>query len=120
MKLAIFDLDNTLSGGDSDYLWGEFLAEQGHVDGAIRQQQNRHYYAEYKAGRLDIHDFLNFQLQPLAGVDPEILNQRRAQYIEGKIQGVDCRSPAAGTYLINHYCNQPVYHPTDCRTVWCQ
>ncbi len=88
MKLAIFDLDNTLLGGDSDYLWGEFLAEQGHVDGAIRQQQNRHYYAEYKAGRLDIHDFLNFQLQPLAGVDPEILNQRRAQYIEGKIRPI--------------------------------
>ena len=88
MKLAIFDLDNTLIGGDSDYLWGEFLAEQGHVDGAIRQQQNRHYYAEYKAGRLDIHDFLEFQLQPLAGVDPEILDQLREQYLEEKVQSI--------------------------------
>jgi HAD superfamily hydrolase (TIGR01490 family) len=88
MKLAIFDLDNTLIGGDSDYLWGEFLAEQGHVDGAIRQQQNRHYYAEYKAGRLDIHDFLEFQLQPLAGVEPEILDQLREQYLEEKVQSI--------------------------------
>jgi HAD superfamily hydrolase (TIGR01490 family) len=88
MKLAIFDLDNTLIAGDSDYLWGQFLAEQGHVDGVIRQQQNRHYYAEYKAGRLDIHDFLIFQLQPLTGIDPEILNQRLAQYIEEKIRPI--------------------------------
>ncbi|HFE48731.1 MAG TPA: HAD-IB family hydrolase, partial [Chromatiaceae bacterium] len=33
MALAIFDLDNTLIGGDSDYLWGQYLAEQGVVDG---------------------------------------------------------------------------------------
>ena len=25
MSLAIFDLDNTLIGGDSDFLWGEFI-----------------------------------------------------------------------------------------------
>ena len=88
MKLAIFDLDNTLIGGDSDYLWGEFLAEQGHVDGAVRQQQNRHFYEEYKAGRLDIHEFLEFQLQPLADVDPEILGQLRTQYIKAKVQSI--------------------------------
>ena len=29
MSLAIFDLDNTLIGGDSDFLWGEFLGEEG-------------------------------------------------------------------------------------------
>jgi HAD superfamily hydrolase (TIGR01490 family) len=88
MKLAIFDLDNTLLGGDSDYLWGEFLAEQGHVDGTVRQQQNRYYYEEYKAGRLDIHEFLEFQLQPLAGLDPEFLDQLREQYLAEKIQSV--------------------------------
>lgn len=88
MKLAIFDLDNTLLGGDSDYLWGVFLAEQGHVDGAVRQEQNRYYYEEYKAGRLDIHEFLEFQLQPLAGLDPEHLDQLREQYLAEKIHSV--------------------------------
>lgn len=88
MKLAIFDLDNTLLGGDSDYLWGEFLAEQGHVDGAVRQQQNQYYYEEYKAGRLDIHEFLEFQLQPLAGLDLEHLDKLREQYLAEKIQSV--------------------------------
>ena len=31
MALALFDLDNTLLDGDSDFLWGEFLVEQGAV-----------------------------------------------------------------------------------------
>lgn len=88
MKLAIFDLDNTLLGGDSDYLWGVFLAEQGHVDGAVRQQQNLYYYEEYKAGRLDIHEFLEFQLQPLAGHNTEFLDQLREQYLAEKIHSV--------------------------------
>ena len=32
MALAIFDLDNTLLAGDSDYLWGQFLVQQGFND----------------------------------------------------------------------------------------
>ena len=88
MKLAIFDLDNTLIGGDSDYLWGQFLSEQGHVDGDVRRQQNQRYYDDYKSGKLDIHDFLEFQLQPLVGIDPSILDQRRARYIEEKIRPI--------------------------------
>lgn len=100
MKLAIFDLDNTLLGGDSDYLWGVFLTEQGHVDGAVRQQQNLYYYEEYKAGRLDIHEFLEFQLQPLAGHDPEFLDQLREQYLAEKIHSV----------LLDKSCKLIAYH----------
>lgn len=88
MKLAIFDLDNTLIGGDSDYLWGQFLADQGLVDGQLRRQQNQCYYDDYKAGKLDIHDFLRFQLEPLANIDPSILFRRRARYIEEKIRPI--------------------------------
>ncbi|MEO1879462.1 MAG: HAD-IB family hydrolase, partial [Methylococcales bacterium] len=32
MSLAIFDLDNTLISDDSDFLWGQFLVDQGIVD----------------------------------------------------------------------------------------
>ena len=32
MTLALFDLDNTLLRGDSDYEWGQFLVKQGLVD----------------------------------------------------------------------------------------
>ena len=29
MRLALFDLDNTLLGGDSDHAWGDWLCERG-------------------------------------------------------------------------------------------
>ena len=62
MKLAIFDLDNTLIGGDSDFLWGEFLCEQGYVDAETHREEHQRYYDDYKAGTLDIFKFLEFQL----------------------------------------------------------
>ncbi len=48
MSLAIFDLDNTLLGGDSDYLWGQFLVEQGLVDSEY-QRENQRFYGDYEA-----------------------------------------------------------------------
>ncbi|MBA3581703.1 MAG: HAD family hydrolase [Gammaproteobacteria bacterium] len=63
--LAIFDLDNTLLHGDSDYSWGCFLVAQGLVDGATYESKNRHYYEQYQSGVLNIHEFLAFALQPL-------------------------------------------------------
>jgi len=65
LSLAIFDLDNTLLAGDSDYLWGQFLARQGIVDGEAYEEANKRYFDDYKAGRLDIYEFLAFSLQPL-------------------------------------------------------
>jgi HAD superfamily hydrolase (TIGR01490 family) len=66
MSMALFDLDNTLLGGDSDYLWGEFLVGIGAVDREAHQRENARYLAQYQAGVLDVHEFLSFQLQPLA------------------------------------------------------
>ena len=83
--VALFDLDNTLIAGDSDYLWGCFLVEQGIVDGARYERENRRFYDQYKVGELDIHEFLAFQLRPLAEHDVQQLERWRAQYIEEKI-----------------------------------
>jgi len=83
--LALFDLDNTLIAGDSDYLWGCFLVEQGIVDGKLYESENRRFYDLYKIGQLDIHEFLDFQLKPLAQHSMETLEQWRSQYIEEKI-----------------------------------
>ena len=69
MGLALFDLDNTLIAGDSDYLWGCFLVEQGIVDGAHYERENRRFYDQYRVGELDIYEFLDFQLRPLAEHD---------------------------------------------------
>ena len=85
MGIALFDLDNTLIAGDSDYLWGVFLAEQGIVDGASHERKNRRFYDQYKAGELDIHEFLEFQLQPLATNSIEKLKQLRERYLQKMI-----------------------------------
>ncbi len=88
MSLAIFDLDNTLLGGDSDYLWGQFLIEQGKVDGAIYERENQRFYDEYRAGTLDIQEFLVFMLRPLAAHPLAELLTWRAQFIEEKIRPI--------------------------------
>lgn len=66
-SLALFDLDYTLLNGDSDYAWGQFLAEQGVVDAAWHARENDAYWAQYKAGTLDIHAYLRFALSAIAG-----------------------------------------------------
>ncbi|MGZ4998058.1 MAG: histidinol-phosphatase [Methylobacter sp.] len=86
MSLAIFDLDNTLIADDSDYLWGQFLVDQGIVDKNHYESANAKFYDDYKQGTLDIVEFLRFSLQPLADNNPEQLYQWRAQFIEEAIR----------------------------------
>lgn len=66
LRLALFDLDNTLLAGDSDFEWAQFLIDQGVLDREVYEARNQHFYDQYKAGTLDIHEFLDFQLKPLA------------------------------------------------------
>ncbi len=66
MNLALFDLDNTLLAGDSDFQWAQFLIERGALDRELHESRNLEFYEQYKAGTLDIHEFLDFQLKPLA------------------------------------------------------
>ncbi len=67
MTLAIFDLDNTLLDGDSDYRWGEFLCEIGLADAKEFKKLNDIFYAEYLSGTLDVYSYLRFALHPIAG-----------------------------------------------------
>ena len=66
MRLALFDLDNTLLAGDSDYEWAQFLIEEGVLERDSYEARNREFFEQYKAGILDIREFLDFQLKPLA------------------------------------------------------
>jgi HAD superfamily hydrolase (TIGR01490 family) len=65
-RLVLFDLDNTLLAGDSDFEWAQFLIEQKVLDREVYEARNQEFYEQYKAGTLDIHAFLDFQLKPLA------------------------------------------------------
>jgi HAD superfamily hydrolase (TIGR01490 family) len=86
MSLALFDLDNTLLAGDSDYLWGCFLVDQGLVDKQLYEEANERFYHEYKQGKLDIHEFLNFALQPLADNDPKVLQSLHQEFMTTRIR----------------------------------
>ena len=88
MALAIFDLDNTLLGDDSDYLWGRFLVERGIVDAEHYERENERFYQDYKAGRLDIYEFLRFSLRPLAEHPMEQLLAWREAFVAEKIDPV--------------------------------
>jgi len=100
LSIALFDLDNTLIGGDSDYLWGRFLIERGIVDADYYEHENQRFYDRYKVGELDIYEFLRFQLKPLADHDVETLNQWRSEYIEKYITPV--LLPKARTLIAEH------------------
>ena len=82
MALAIFDLDNTLLNGDSDYLWGKFLAQQGHVDTQLYEKENQRFYDEYVAGTLDIFEFLEFSLAPLSQMDMSELAELHNRFMD--------------------------------------
>lgn len=86
MALALFDLDNTLINGDSDYYWGLFLAEIGIVDAQSQRQAQDQFYDDYVNGVLDINEFLAFQLTPLKDNSMEDLIKWRAEYFESKIK----------------------------------
>jgi HAD superfamily hydrolase (TIGR01490 family) len=85
-RLTLFDLDNTLLAGDSDYGWGQFLIEVGAVDAASYERRNSGFFADYQAGRLDIRAFLDFQLRPLADNDPAQLFAWRDRFLAEKIE----------------------------------
>ncbi len=72
-RLALFDLDYTLLPIDSDYEWARFLVRAGVVDGNEYERHNDRFFAQYQAGTLDIHEFLAFQLAPLASHAPDEL-----------------------------------------------
>ena len=86
MNLALFDLDNTLLAGDSDFEWAQFLIGKGVVDREVQEAKNLQFYEDYKAGTLDIHEFLAFQLAPLARHPRAELNAWHAEYMERHIR----------------------------------
>ncbi|HID49309.1 MAG TPA: HAD family hydrolase [Chromatiales bacterium] len=92
MPLAIFDLDNTLLAGDSDYGWGRFLVEQGVVDGEIYERENQRFYEDYQAGRLDILEYLTFSLEPLRRLEPATLTRLRERFLDEVVRPMITRA----------------------------
>jgi HAD superfamily hydrolase (TIGR01490 family) len=85
-RLVLFDLDNTLLAGDSDFEWAQFLIEQGVLDREVYEARNQKFFQEYQAGTLDIHAFLDFQLKPLSRHPRAQLAAWHREYMERKIR----------------------------------
>src|SRR5512138_3094514 len=100
MRLALFDLDNTLLTGDSDYEWGQFLVDRGVLERATYEAQNRTYYEQYLQGTLDIHEYLGFALRPLVAHTPQQLAAWHAEFMRDRI--VPMITPAARELVRRH------------------
>jgi HAD superfamily hydrolase (TIGR01490 family) len=85
-RLVLFDLDNTLLAGDSDFEWAQFLIEQQVLDREVYEARNHDFYEQYKSGTLDIHEFLDFQLKPLSRHPRAQLDGWHRDFMERKIR----------------------------------
>jgi len=88
MKLTLFDLDNTLLNGDSDFEWSQFLIQIGVLDRELFEAKNLAFYEHYKAGTLDINEFLDFQLKPLSRHSRKTLDEWHQQFMREKVAGM--------------------------------
>ena len=100
MNLALFDLDNTLLAGDSDFEWAQFLISKGAVDKELQEAKNLAFYEQYKAGTLDIQEFLNFQLAPLSRHPRAELDAWHGEYMAKHIRPI--MSVRARTLVLEH------------------
>jgi len=103
MNLVLFDLDNTLIAGDSDVAWTQFLIDEGALDAGVMETRNLVFYEQYKAGTLDIHEFLAFQLAPFALYPRAQLDAWHLKFMDQRIRPMI--SPAARA-LVNEYLQQ--------------
>ena len=85
-RLALFDLDHTLLPIDSDYEWGCFLGRIGIVDAEDFQSRNHAYAEQYKAGTLDVLEFLGFSLGLIANRPAAEIEGWRRRYMEEVIE----------------------------------
>ena len=82
LQLAIFDLDNTLLNGDSDYNWSLFLIQNGILNSNIYKERNEQFFKQYQSGNLDVYAYCEFQFKTLKENPRELLDELRADYVE--------------------------------------
>lgn len=88
MRLALFDLDNTLLGGDSDHAWGDYLCERGILDTATYKTRNDEFYQDYLAGTLNLTEYLNFTLEILGRTEMAQLDEWHRDFMRDCIEPI--------------------------------
>ncbi len=100
MRLALFDLDNTLLGGDSDHAWGDYLCERGILDAVAYKARNDDFYQDYLAGTLNLTDYLNFSLEILGRTEMAQLDEWHRDFMRDCIEPIIL--PKAEALLAKH------------------
>ena len=105
-NLAIFDLDNTILNGDSDYSWINFLIDIGYVDKDEYEKKNQYFYDKYYEGKLDYDEWAEFALSTIKGKRPEEIENLLNKFLSSVIE------PMINIYALrllhNHYHNNDV------------
>ncbi|XXQ68611.1 HAD family hydrolase [Neisseriaceae bacterium B1] len=85
-NLAIFDLDHTLITTDSDNSWPKYLIEKGYLDADVAAKKNEQFHQDYKNGRLNMADFVAFQVDAIKAFSHEELAQMHEEFVEKYIK----------------------------------
>ena len=85
-KLIIFDLDNTILNGDSDYSWINFLIEKRLVDKDEYERKNKYFYNQYYQGKLNYDEWAEFALTTIKGKKPEEIEDILSQFLNEIIE----------------------------------
>jgi len=105
-NLAIFDLDNTILNGDSDYSWINFLIDIDYVDKDEYEKKNQYFYDKYYEGKLDYDEWAEFALSTIKGKRPEEIENLLNKFLSSVIE------PMINIYALrllhNHYHNNDV------------
>ena len=105
-NLAIFDLDNTILNGDSDYSWINFLIDIGYVDKDEYEKKNQYFYDKYYEGKLDYDEWAEFALSTIKGKRPDEIENLLNKFLSSVIE------PMINIYALrllhNHYHNNDV------------
>ena len=85
-KLIIFDLDNTILNGDSDYSWIKFMIDSGNVNYEEYSKKNDYFYEQYYLGILDYHEWALFVLSTFSGKTPDQLEKLLVEFLNSIIE----------------------------------
>jgi HAD superfamily hydrolase (TIGR01490 family) len=99
-KLALFDLDHTLLAIDSDYAWGVFTTSIGWTDPVEFKKQNDLFYEHYKAGTLNINDYVRFAVEAARLQGPEKCAAAHADFMRSTV--LPAITPAARALVKKH------------------
>ena len=85
-NLVIFDLDNTILNGDSDYSWINFLIEKRLVDKDEYERKNKYFYDQYYQGKLNYDEWAEFALTTIKGKKPEEIEDILSKFLSEIIE----------------------------------